>query len=386
MHVRHLPSVAKWRLVLALTVLLFPSSLSAQTASASEALSLQQQGKWAEAAQAWRAVTQQNPNDAGAFASLGVALSRQQKYREAVQAYKKAIQLNPGLRGIHLNWGLAEFKQGHFREAVPPLKVALAAEPRSLQASALLGMSYYGSKRFAEAAKYLEVAAKADPDNSELHQLLAQSCLWSKKYSCAREQFREILERDPNSAAAHILLGEALDGLGRSDEAIAELQAAAKASPQAPNVYFGLGYLYWKQHNFDDAERAFERQLSIDPIHAQSLAYLGDIAMKRSQPQKALPLLRKAIKERNDLRFAYVDLGAVLTDLKQYKEAIAALEQAVKMDPSQPDAHYRLARVYREMGDEDKAKKEFIEVRNLHPKAEEDLTPKMSESPPALKQ
>ena len=81
-----------------------------------------------------------------------------------------------------------------------------------------------------------------------------------------------------------------------------------------------------------------------------------------------------------------MDLGAVLTDLKQYKEAIAALEQAVKMDPTQPDAHYRLARAYREMGDEAKAKEEFVKVRNLHPKAEGDLTPKMSQSPPPLQQ
>ena len=41
-------------------------------------------------------------------------------------------------------------------------------------------------------------------------------------------------------------MGEALDGLGKTPEAIAEFEAAAKISPNEPNVHFGLGYLYWK--------------------------------------------------------------------------------------------------------------------------------------------
>ena len=46
------------------------------------------------------------------------------------------------------------------------------------------------------------------------------------------------------------------DGLDRPPEAIAEFQAAAKASSQEPNVHFGLGYLYWKLLQFDNAKAA----------------------------------------------------------------------------------------------------------------------------------
>src|SRR6478736_8454338 len=81
---------------------------AAQATTASEALALDQQGKFADAAEAWRAVTQQNPTDAGAFASLGVDLARQEKYVEAAQAYRRALLLHPQLPGIRLNLGLAE--------------------------------------------------------------------------------------------------------------------------------------------------------------------------------------------------------------------------------------------------------------------------------------
>ena len=360
-----------------------PANTWAQTPSQAQAL--EQQGKLPEAEKAWRQTTQANPQDAAAFASLGLVLSKQGKYEQAVPAYRNAIALNPKLPGIHLNWGLAEFKQEHFEAAVAALTAALAADPQNVQVLTLLGLSCYGAKHFAEAAKYLELPTKADPKNIELHRVLAQSCLSAKQYSCALAEFRQILEQDPDSAAAHMLSGEALDGLGRTVEAIPEFEAAVKAAPRGPNVHFGLGYLYWKQHKYDEAKAAFVNELSIDPAHAQALAYLGDIELKRNQPEKALPLLNKATQLRDDIRIAYVDIGAILSDQKKYPEALAALLRAEKLDPAQPDAHYRLARLYRAMGNSVAAQREFAKVSELQEKAE-DMAPKMSGSPPSSRE
>lgn len=352
------------------------------TATPSEALALEQQGKLAEAEKTWRQITQANPHDAAAFASLGLVLSKQGKYEQAVSAYREAIAVDPKLPGLHLNWGLAEFKQEHFEAAIAPLSAALAADPQNMQVLTLLGLSCYGAKRFANAAKYLELPAKSDPANTELHSVLAQSCLSAKQYSCALAEFRQILERDPDSAAAHMLSGEALDGLGRTVEAIPEFEAAAKTAPREPNVNFGLGYLYWKLHKYDEAKSAFENELSIDPAHAQALAYLGDMELKKNAPEKALPLLNKATQLRNDIRIAYLDIGAILSDQKKYPQALAALQRAEKLDPAQPDAHYRLARLYRAMGNSAAAQREFAKVSELEEKAE-DMALKMSGSPPS---
>ena len=98
-----------------LPICLFSIRGSAQTATPSDAIALQQEGKWLEAAEAWRAVIRNHPNDAGAYASLGVVLSKGEKYSEAVSAYKTALSLNSKLPGIELNLGLAEFKQGRSR-------------------------------------------------------------------------------------------------------------------------------------------------------------------------------------------------------------------------------------------------------------------------------
>jgi tetratricopeptide (TPR) repeat protein len=102
--------------------------------------------------------------------------------------------------------------------------------------------------------------------------------------------------------------------------------------------------------------------------------------MKNEDLEKALALLRKATQLQNDIRLAYLDMGSILVDQKRYPEAIEALNRAVQLDPMQPDAHFRLGRVYKLTGKDAAAEKEFAKVRELKQK-EDDLASKMGKSP-----
>lgn len=365
-------------------VLLCAIPLPVRAQTPNDAIRFEQQGKLAEAAEAWRAVTVRNPSDAAAFAALGTVLSKEQKYSEAASAYRKALVLNTKLPGIELNLGLAEFKQGHFTPATTALRSALAADPGSSQARILLGMSYYGEKKFDRAVEYLEPEAKADTENAELQELVAQSCLWARKFSCAQQGFQRILLQNPNSAQAHILTGEALDGMGRTEEAIAEFEAAAKIAPREPNLHFGLGYLYWKKEQYERAKQEFQAELTVDRNNAQALAYLGDMAWKDDDADTALSFLNRSRKLSDDLRVVQLDLGEIYLRQKNYVEAKVALQHAVKLDPARPDAYYQLSRLYQSVGDKASAQKELQKVQQLHKKAEENLVGKMANSPPAL--
>jgi tetratricopeptide (TPR) repeat protein len=371
------PDVALFLRII-VVVLMVSSHVFAQAPGPSEAQALERNGKLGEAATVWRSVTQRDPGNAAAWASLGVVLAKLQQYPEADAAYRKAIALDPKLPAVQLNLGLAEFKQGKLDAAIEPLRAALAADPQNMQARTLLGLSYYGVGRFREANEQLEAAVKADPGNAELHGVLAQSCLSAKSYSCALDEFAWISQQHPDSGAAHMLTGEALDGLGRTPEAITEFEIAAKADPHAPNVQFGLGYLYWKMRQYDEAARAFEAELASDPVNAQALAYLGDVELKRSEQEKALDLLRRSLRLRDDLQIAHLDVGVIFTEQKHYREALAALLRAQKLDAAQPEVHYRLGRLYQAMGNVDAAKEEFAKVQQLHQKEQESVADRMS--------
>lgn len=354
----------------------------AQVTPTSKALALEQQGQWKQAEAAWREVIQGSPADGAAQAHLGLVLSREEEYAQAAAAYRRALALKANLPGVELNLGLALFKQEKLDEAIGPLKAAVAQSPDNMQAQLLLGMCYYGTAQYALALPYLKTAVAKTPGNLQLHTLLAQSCLWSKNYGCTLEQYRHILGLAPESAQADMLAGEALDGMNDTDGAIRQFEAAAKASPREPNVHFGLGYLLWKQRSYTDAESQFKLELANDPNHAQALAYLADIKIKQDDNAAAEPLLMKATRQHGAPRIAFLDLGILYASEGRHDEAIAAFQHAILMDPSEVDAHWRLARLYASMGRQQEAKAEFAKTNELHKQRDEPLAEKMA-APPA---
>jgi tetratricopeptide (TPR) repeat protein len=312
------------------------------------------------ACQLWAA-----PPQAVAEATRGAALAREGKYELAIQHYNAALRLNPHLPGLYLNLGLAYFKSKRLPEAATAFEKAVRADGGSFQARALLGMSYYGCRRYADAAAELKLAAAAQPDNLELRYTLAQSYLSAKEYPEALTEFQLLLSKNPDSAPVHILLGEALDASNRVEAATAEFEAAVRASPVLPDAHFGLGYLYWKQRRYEDARREFEAELAGQPQHAQALTYLGDAEMHLDRGKRAEAHLRRALALDANMRLAQLDLGIVLAARSDSDEAARRFHEAIRLDPSKPDAHYHLGRLWRSLGRNQEAQAEFEKVKSL---------------------
>jgi tetratricopeptide (TPR) repeat protein len=232
-------------------------------------------------------------------------------------------------------------------------------------------MSYYGLAQYAEAIPYFQYAVTSSPDNLELRLTLAQSCLWAAQYNCTLEQYQQILHQNPNSPQADMLAGQAMDGLGRTDDAIAQFRETEKIAPHEPGVHFGLGYLLWKQHKFDEAEKEFKLELQDNPNQTQALAYLGDIAMARNDNENAMSYLQRATAQPGATRVAYVDLGILQAGLGQNEKARENFLQAIKLDPKNSDAHWRLARLDRTMGNQKEAQQEFATTSELQQKERE---------------
>jgi len=303
--------------------------------------------------------------DAVAEAARGAALAREGKYDLAIEHYKTALRLNSRLPGLQLNLGLAYFKSNHLLQAAAAFEEAVRADSGNFQARALLGMSYYGCGRYRDAATQLKPASEAQPENLELRYTLAQSYLWSEQYQEALREFQLLLSKNPDSAPVHILLGEALDASNRTEDATAEFEAAVKAPPVPPDAHFGLGYLYWKLRRYAEAGHEFEAELATQPRHAQALTYLGDAEMHADLNKPAETHLRRALALDANMRLAHLDLGIVLAAKNDSDGAVRQFREAIRIDPSEPDAHYRLAKLLGSLGSPEEAHAEFEKVKAL---------------------
>ena len=346
------------------------------------ALSLEQQGKFADAEAAWKSYSKAHPSNPEPYAHLGLLAARQDRYAEAIPLYRKALALDPQVSALRLNLGLAYFKNAQLKEAIPEfnslLKSAPPDSPEAQRLSILLAMAHYGLAEYGDAVPLLQHAAAQDKQNLPLRLALAHSCLWTKQYQCVMDTYHEILSLNAESAEADMLAGEALDEMKDNTGALAQFRAAEKANPKEPNVHFGIAYLLWTQKQFPEAVAEFQLELANDPNHAQSLLYLGDTKLQMNKPEEARPLLERALQLDPTLWIADLDLGVIDTDAGNNQQALAELKAAEKLKPEEVNVHWRLARVYRALGDKATAMAEFEKAKTLTKSADEDLFKKIA--------
>jgi tetratricopeptide (TPR) repeat protein len=307
------------------------AALAVTAQSPSDAQAMQSAGDWRGAESVWRALAARDSKDYRLWTSLGVALAHQSKFNEAIQAYLRALALNPYATETNLNLGLAYFKSGELEKAVPPLKKAAAQLPENQQIETVLGMSLYGTGKYREALPHLEAAEAKTPDNKDLAYVVAQAYLWSGQYDKAKAAFQTMLERDPDSPEVEMLLGEAYDGLGRTEEAIDAFRKAAIPAQTIPDAHFGLGYLLWKTHKYEQAATEFHRDLTIDSKNYKALAYLGDCEYELGNLNASKRDLLRAIDIQDALWITHFDLGKMEANDKHYEAAMKEFRRAIEI-------------------------------------------------------
>ena len=107
-----------------------------------------------------------------------------------------------------------------------------------------------------------------------------------------------------------------------------------------------------------------KRFVSLHPGNALAHYYYAVSLAKQSGQQQANSAaieaeLHKAIELDPRLGSAYLQLGILYSGQKEFPEAINAFQKAIEVTPLPDEAHYRLAQVYRQTGEAEKARKEM---------------------------
>jgi tetratricopeptide (TPR) repeat protein len=330
----------------------------------SRAVELQQQGKLDEAAEAYRALIKLKPDYFEALANLGVVLARQSRFEEAVASYQSALKLAPQSAPIRLNLGIAHYRAGQFEKAVEIFEPFLIERGDVVQARQLYGLSLVQLGRDEEGVKQLEQTLDAaPPDAAVLYQLgLAYMRL-------GKAGFRATLERlasfPAGLPALRLLQGQAFLRDQEYEQALEELQAAAKLEPNLPRLHYSLGVAYIKLGRNKDALAAFEAERKHQPRDFSTLYYVAYLQEAEGKIEEAKLTLAEALTLQSQSTEANSLLSKILSKQGKEADALGPLEQAVAKDPTDPVKRYQLARLYRQLGRAADANREFAEVQRL---------------------
>jgi tetratricopeptide (TPR) repeat protein len=160
--------------------------------------------------------------------------------------------------------------------------------------------------------------------------------------------------------------------LGSYDLAAQRLCEASDVDPSDEKPYLFLGKLQVVVGSglIPGVVERLERFERLRPENATATYYHALALWKRREghPEAATEverLLQKAVVQDPKLAVAYLQLGILYAEQKDWPDAIGALQSSVKADPELEEGHFRLATAYRMHGESGKAQVELEIYRRI---------------------
>jgi tetratricopeptide (TPR) repeat protein len=322
-------------------------------------------GKLQPAEAEFKKTIQLEPHSYDANHDLGEFYVASGKIPMAVPYLEKAQRIQSTSYNNGYDLSLAYFETGQVAKARQSVR-QLLGQKNTAELHNLLGQIEEKDGKFVAAEKEYESAAHMDPSETNLFDW-GSELLIHRTLGPAIEVFQHATERYPDSPRLAIGLGISLYSRGNYDEAVKALLRGADLSPSDPRCYLFLSKAYDSSPGqAQEVIERFRRFAELQPQNARSYYYYAMSLWKGRRVEDASldvhqieALLKKSIELDPSLAQAYLQLGNLLSDEKQYDAAIPKYERALELNAALTDAHYRLGQAYVRTGQMERAERQL---------------------------
>lgn len=234
-----------------------------------QALALQQNGAWAEAAELYREILAVRPKHFDALQLLGALALQSGHLDEGITLLQTALSINGKQAALHSNLAFALNASARHREALERANQALALTPNFVDALTNRGMALGALGMPAEALESLDRALALKPDLPEA---------WNNRSCVLRDLGRpeealpscdRALALRPGYAEAWSNRGNALSDLNRPEEAQECYRKAIAAAPGFADAWSNLGLALVDMNRHADALSSYDQALTLTPDHVE---------------------------------------------------------------------------------------------------------------------
>ena len=163
-----------------------------------------------------------NRGQARELLEKGKEFYRNDQDTEAAEAFQAALQLDPDLAEAHFRLGLSyealgksEEAEAEYKKAVASFKKYLDQNENDSEAHYNLGQTYAGLGQYSEAIREYRVATRLKDDDPDIYYDLGEAHTKLAQYDAAAAAFSKSLEIDPENYRAQDGLAEAKEGIKR---------------------------------------------------------------------------------------------------------------------------------------------------------------------------
>jgi len=279
---------------------------------------------------------------------------------KAIEAYKKAYALDPKSQVIGERLAEMYWKAQRIHDAVAEAQEILKRDPDNVQSRRLLGRIYLRSlgdvsssngqpETVAKAIEQYREINRLDPSDAESALWLARLYRLKNEHDKAEQVLRSILKTDPENEPAVEQLTQLLMDEGKSAEAVTLLEGITAHSPSAVLLDL-LGDAYTQTHDLAKAEAAYRKAMELDPSEPSHQRGLGQTLLAEEKYAEALKVYQKLSDVMPDDSDVYLRIAQIFRELHQLDKAEENLVKARQYAPGSLEVMYNEAMLYQAQG------------------------------------
>ena len=206
---------------------------------------------------------------------------------------------------------------------------------------------------------------------SELLDSPLNNLSWARNELGQYEESLELIEKAlliiPNSAWEHVNKGNALYGLNRSKEAMAQYDQAVDIDNESVNAYYGRGTIYYDEGKVEEALTQMNKVLELEPNDPDATETAIYAHLYLDQNEKAKALADEFMKKNPDDYTAYKYKGAVMENTADFEELKVFYEETGKKFKDFPEAQLKLGELYYDNEKYDLSLNYFTQLLKTYP-------------------
>ncbi len=330
-----------------------------------------QMGNKDKAVEIYNKLINQDKNNIQAYMGLARIAASEENWADAEKNFKQVIKIKPdnlkaylGLAVIAEKQKQPELAEQYFLDAINQSRENPAAQ---LTIASLLSQWYQSLHKPEKILELAQTLVKQHPDNTRIMIFLAKAQVANKQKAEAERTLNNITAFDKEDITHRVLLAALLaEDEDRINEALDVLDTAMTIEPDNLSLYLNKASLYLKKGDYQLALKVARDIQQEFPDSTNGKLLEADIYRLQKRYEPALSIYESVYSTESTRKIlsAMVDMYIALD---QPDKAMAALEKALNTDPDDIESLFKLASLYHEKNQLDKARHYYDQILHKIP-------------------
>ncbi len=234
------------------------------------------------------------------------------------------------------NLGVLAERQGKKEAAIKHYEGALRRKPTLKQAAENLAVMMQNDGNVRGSVEIYQQILTYYPDDASARARLAEIYRRNNDHDRAMQFAREALIREPGTLTAYkVMMRSYLDREQLSMSRLVALRAL-KLDENDPELHHTVGLILLKEDEREKALLQFKKAVEVRPDYVPSHVELARLSMELEDYPGAEEHLRKVLQADGKNAKAVVNLGVAYKGMGEFDKALAAYDDAEKLDPNLP--------------------------------------------------